>query len=236
MLSHRVCAAVVILMLVVAPFAAAPVLPGAAPVQAAPDASNASETTEDPAAIPAAAGAKIKLPFPSGQTWVVGQGYNTSPTQGGSHWNCDPATLLDQPSQTQGCRAPYQYRYSFDLSLPDGSQAGRPVLSPVNGTIRWIDLSTGGMSIDLGDGFAVAFFHADLNPGLAAGQPVTQGQQLATVSPPGGGGNGGWPHIHLTLWQTTDGGNWSRNAIPFTSANALDGVSFPDLGSTVRNQ
>ena len=159
MLSYRVCAAVVIVMLVVAPFAASPVFPGAAPAQAAPDALGAADSSEDPLAMPAIqAAAKIKLPFPSGQTWIVGQGYNTSPAQGGSHWNCDPATLLDQPSQTRGCRAPYQYRYSFDLSLPDGSQAGRPVLSPVNGTIRWIDLSTGGMSIDLGDGFAVAFF------------------------------------------------------------------------------
>ena len=237
MVLHRVYAAVVIVLLLVAPYAASPVLPGAAPAQAAPEppAAPDSDYAEDPTAIQTA-GARIKLPFPSGQTWIVGQGYNTTPTQGGSHWNCDPATLLDQPSQTQGCRAAYQYRYSFDLSLPDGSQAGRPVLSPVNGTIRWIDLSTGGMSIDLGDGFAVAFFHTDLNPSLAAGQPVLQGQQLATVSPPGGGGNGGWPHVHLTVWQTTDGGNWSRNAIPFTGANSLDGIAFPDLGATARNQ
>ena len=50
----------------------------------------------------------IKLPVPSGAAWVIGQGYNTTPTQGGSHWNSDPVTLKDQPTQTTSCRAHYQ--------------------------------------------------------------------------------------------------------------------------------
>ncbi len=236
-LPGRIFTALVIVTLIATPFAATPIFPGPTPASAAPDSAPAIDTADSaPAALPAAAGAKIKLPFRSGEVWTFGQGYNTSPTQGGSHWNCDASTLLDQPSQTQGCRAPYQYRYSIDLYVADGSTAGRAVLSPVNGVIRWIDESTGGMSIDLGDGYAVAFFHTDLFAGLAAGQPVRQGQQLAVVSPPGGGANGGWPHVHLTVWQTTDGGNWSRNAIPFTGTNAIEGVDFPDLGATVRNQ
>src|SRR5688500_15202688 len=178
------------------------------------------EESGEEQAIPAAAGAVYKLPFPAGQTWTVGQSYNTSPSTGGTHWNCNPTTLKDAPSGTTGCRAHYQYKFSLDLYMADGSTAGRPVLSPVNGVIRWIDEAYGGMSIDLGNGYAAAFFHANLVGGLAAGQAVTQGQQLGTVSPPGGGGNGGWPHIHVTIWQTTDGGNWSRNAIPFTDTYA----------------
>nr|MBA2278129.1 M23 family metallopeptidase [Chloroflexia bacterium] len=179
---------------------------------------------------------RIKMPFRSGQSWTIGQGYNTSPTEGGSHWNCDPATLMDSISQTHSCRAPYQYKYSLDLARTDGNTVGEPVLSPVDGTIRWIDEATGGMSINLGDGYAVAFFHADLAAGLTEGQPVTQGQVLGWVANSGFANNGGWPHIHLALWQTTDGGNWSRNAVPFGGAQALDGFDLPALASSTRNQ
>ena len=92
----------------------------------------------------AAAAALIKLPFASGANWSVLQGYNTSPTDstGGSHYNCDPATLKDTPSHTQSCGAQYQYKYSLDLLRADGSTAGQPVYAPVNGTVRWRDDST----------------------------------------------------------------------------------------------
>ncbi|MDP8909258.1 MAG: M23 family metallopeptidase, partial [Chloroflexota bacterium] len=179
---------------------------------------------------------RIKMPFSSNQSWRISQGYNTSPVEGGSHWNCDPVTLKDSPSQTRTCRAAYQYKYSLDLARSDGNTAGEAVLSPVDGTIRWIDEVAGGMSINLGDGYAVAFFHAVLAPGLVEGQPVTQGQVLGTVAPAGVASNGGFPHIHIALWQTTDGGNWSRNAIPFTGTHTLDGFDFPALADTTRNQ
>lgn len=185
---------------------------------------------------PAAAASTIKLPFASGATWYVSQGYNTSPAEGWSHYNCDPNTLKDAISQTTSCNAPYQYKYSFDLKRLDGNTTGQPVLSPVNGTIRWIDESTGGMSIDLGNGYAVAYFHTTLAAGLAAGQAIQQGQVLGSVAPAGEANNGGTAHIHLTLWQTNDGGNWSRNAIPFTDTLKLDGYDFPALGDSTRNQ
>lgn len=178
----------------------------------------------------------IKLPFAAGPTWTVMQGYNTTPTEGGSHYNCDPATLKDMPTHTESCSAHYQYKYSMDLVRADGTTSGQTVLSPVNGTIRWIDPAYGGMSIDLGDGYAFAYFHTILASGLAAGQRITQGQYLGTVAPPGGGGNGGTPHIHVTIWTTTDGGNWSRTAVPFTDAQSLDGYDFPALSSTTHNQ
>src|SRR5688500_15328462 len=233
----RAFAILTVALLCVSPVAAlGPLVAAAAPAERAGTTAQDPDERGEPAGITAAqSGTKIKMPFPAGPTWTTGQGYNTAPPNG-SHWNCNPATLRDAPTNTSSCRAHYQYKFSFDLYLPDGSTAGRPVLSPVNGVIRWIDLAYGGMSIDIGDGYAVAFFHANLLPGVAAGQTVRQGQQLATVSPPGGGGNGGWPHIHLTVWQTTDGGNWSRIAVPFTDQNALDGVDFPHQGDSVRDQ
>lgn len=183
----------------------------------------------------AASHAAMKLPFPSGAAWVIGQGYNTKPPAG-THWNCDPATLRDQPTQSEGCRAHYQYRYAFDLARADGATAGQPVLAPTDGTIRWIDLSTGGMSIDLGDGYAFAFFHTNLVSGLVAGQRIQRGQRLATVAGPGRAANGGWPHLHVTLWQTSDGGNWSRIGVPFTDSHAFEGYDFPNLGNSAIDQ
>ena len=178
----------------------------------------------------------IRLPFRTGTSWMVSQGYNTSPVDGGSHWNCDPDTLRDDVSRSTSCRAGWQYKYSLDLRRPSGSSVGEPVISPVDGTIRWIDEAKGGMSINMGNGYAVAFFHATLNPGIAAGQPVKTGQPLGTVAPAGEAGNGGSPHIHLTVWQTDDGGNWSRNPRPFTGDLAVDGYDLPDLGASERNQ
>jgi uncharacterized protein YraI len=153
---------------------------------------------------------RIAWPFGGGAQWYISQGYN-----GSSHYNANST---------------YQYHYSFDLARVDGNTAGEPVYSPVSGTIRWIDPSTGGMSINLGDGYAVAFFHVTLAPGLADGQQINQGDYVGYVSGPGGQGFRQFPHIHLTVWQTTDGGNWSRVAVPFTGVNAIAGREFPDIG------
>lgn len=148
----------------------------------------------------------------NGGSWSVLQGYN-----GSSHQN---RTEL------------WQYKYSLDLVYEDGSTGGQPVYSPVDGTIRWYDPSTGGVSIDMGNGYAFAIFHVEFDAGIPEGAAISQGQYLGYISYPGGGGNGGTPHIHLAVWETTDGGNWSRRAVPFTGSLALSGVSFPDNGAS----
>ena len=161
-------------------------------------------------------GSLIAWPFESSSgPWYVTQGYNGP----WSHWNASST---------------YQYLYSLDLRRVESSgyTAGQAVLSPVSGTIRWIDWSTGGMAIDLGNGYAVAYFHTYIAEGLAAGQRVTQGQYLGTIAEPGDANNGGTSHLHLTLWRTDDGGNWDRHAIPFTGAFAIDGVDLPDIGGS----
>jgi uncharacterized protein YgiM (DUF1202 family) len=146
----------------------------------------------------------------SGGDWTIMQGYN-----GSSHQNQDGL---------------WQYYYSLDLARVDGDTAGQAVRSPVSGTVRWLDPSTGGMSIDIGDGHAVAFFHVTVDPSFTAGDPITQGQAVGTISGPGGPGYAGVAHIHLTLWETTDGGNWSRSAAPFAGPYAISGQAFPDTG------
>ncbi|MBA2276336.1 MAG: SH3 domain-containing protein, partial [Chloroflexia bacterium] len=165
---------------------------------------------DSPSAAPAPPSAAIVWPVRGGE-WEISQGYN-----GSSHVNVDGL---------------WQYQYSFDLARTDGGTAGQAVYSPVDGTVRWYDPSTGGVSIDMGDGLAFAMFHAEYDAGIAEGEAVSQGQYLGTISGPGGGGNGGFPHLHITVWETNDGGNWSRMAVPFTGRTAISGVEFPNSGA-----
>ncbi len=146
----------------------------------------------------------------SGGEWTIMQGYH-----GSSHQNQDSL---------------WQYEYSLDLARVDGNTAGQPVYSPVNGVVRWTDPSTGGISIDIGNGHAVAMFHVTFNRGLEAGTPVQQGQLLGEVSGPGGPGFMGTAHVHFTLWATSDNGNWDRQAVPFAGQYAISGMNFPDTG------
>ena len=182
--------------------------PEPAPEQELSDEPEAEVPQED--AAPAPSGSSIVWPM-SGGEWYIGQGYN-----GSSHQNSGSL---------------WQYQYSLDLARTDENTGGEPTYSPVNGTVRWLDPSTGGISIDIGGGKAVALFHVDIDPSISAGDAVSQGQWIGTVSYPGGGGNGGWSHIHMTVWATDDGGNWSRQAIPFEGAAAISGQSFPNSGA-----
>jgi uncharacterized protein YraI len=146
----------------------------------------------------------------SGGLWYIMQGYN-----GSSHQNQDSL---------------WQYEYSLDLARRDGNTAGQSVISPVNGVVRWTDPSTGGISIDIGNGHAVAMFHVTFMSGLEAGSVVRQGQYLGEISGPGGPGFVGTAHLHFTLWASDDNGNWDRQAVPFTGQYAISGMDFPDTG------
>lgn len=148
----------------------------------------------------------------SGGTWSVLQGYD-----GSSHENESDL---------------WQYQYSFDLVRDDGPTAGQPVVSPLAGQIRWFDPSTGGISIDVGNGHAVAMFHLTVDPKLKVGDQLDQGEFVGTISDVGGPGFREVPHVHLALWQTSDGGNWDRHAEPFVGAYAIEGHEFPDIGGS----
>lgn len=160
---------------------------------------------------PSGGGSLIVWPMASGGVWHITQGYNG-------------------PIDHQNWDSTWQYYYSFDLMRVDGETANAPVYSPVNGTIRWIDYGYGGMSIDMGDGYAFAYFHTYLADGLAAGQHVSQGQYLGSIAAAGDAGTGSAAHLHISLWQTSDGGNWDRHAVPFTGQFAISGDDFPDIG------
>ncbi|CAN5691306.1 SH3 domain-containing protein [soil metagenome] len=148
----------------------------------------------------------------TGGTWEITQGYN-----GSSHINTGST---------------YQYYYSLDLARQDRSTAGRSVYSPVNGTIRWFDRASGGIAIDMGNGFAVAMFHVTVDRSLVAGSSISQGDYIGFVSGPGQEGFVQFAHLHITVWATTDGGNWSRQAVPFSGQNSISGNSYPEIGGT----
>jgi uncharacterized protein YgiM (DUF1202 family) len=146
----------------------------------------------------------------SGGTWSIMQGYN-----GSSHQNQDGL---------------WQYYYSLDLVREDGGTAGQTVYSPVNGVVRWTDPGSGGISIDIGDGHAVAMFHVAFDGRFQAGTEVSQGEPMGQISGSGGPGFAGSPHLHFTLWTSDDNGNWDRQAEPFTGKYAISGMDFPDIG------
>ncbi len=194
--------------------------------------------TPAPSAVHKAAALSNPLAWPvtAGASWTIGQGYNTKTTEGGSHWACNPKTLKDAPTGSLACRAHYQYQFALDLARSDGNTAFQVALAPAAGTITWTEIATGGGVINLGDGYAFGFFHLRLDPSIVAGARVVRGQRLGVVAPPNEANNGGWPHIHVNLWRSSDGGNWDRNSVPFTGAYTLGGMSLPDLGSSSTNQ
>lgn len=182
----------------------------------------APQETPAPTAVPTQPPAETPAPAPSGSgliswpvsggEWSILQGYNGSSHQNnGSLW---------------------QYRDSIDLVRSDGSTAGQTVYSPANGTVRWLDPTTGGISIDMGNGYAVAMFHADFYGSVTEGDTLSQGQAIGTISPTGSmQANYGLAHLHIAVWATTDGGNWSRQSVPFEGQLAIDGLSLPNNGT-----
>lgn len=166
--------------------------------------------SEDPAPEPPALSSSLIVWPVSGGEWSFLQGYN-----GSSHYDSGL----------------WQYGDSIDLVRTDGSTGGQPIYSPVNGTIRWFDPATGGVSIDMGNGYAFAMFHANFDAGLGEGDPVSQGQYIGTISGPGEGANGGTPHLHIAVWATDDGGNWSRESVPFTGSLAISGNEYANTGA-----
>jgi len=147
----------------------------------------------------------------SGGEWTISQGYN-----GSSHQN-----------RTQY----WQYYYSFDLKRTAGSTAWQPVYAPVDGRVRWIDEDTGGMSISMGDGLAFAMFHVLWDANIDEGDTIRTGQYLGMIAPAGRAGSGSSAHLHITVWTTSDEGNWSRRAHPFTGRFSIEGTDFPSTGA-----
>lgn len=167
---------------------------------------NAAPAPDAASAAPQAGGL-ISWPFRGG-TWEVIQGYNN-----GTHQNRSSFA---------------NYQYALDWAKVGGATAGETVYAPASGTISWIDRGSGGMLIDMGNGYGVAMFHVTYDGSLSRGQTIQAGTPVGTVSGPGGDGYMSTPHVDMTLWQLAGGS--AHVATPFTGQFAISGVEFPDLG------
>lgn len=152
----------------------------------------------------------VPLPFDSGESVRILQGYN-----GGTH---------------QGASV-----YGLDLVLTSGATSGAPVLSPFAGTVPWAFApgeKTGCIEILASDGtFGTMLCHVMLDRPFNRGERVVRGQQLGTVGAAGMVGNNGAPHVHMEL----HGGGRSGNGVPFSTSNGglpLDDVDLPFTGGS----
>jgi uncharacterized protein YraI len=146
----------------------------------------------------------------TGGTWEITQGYN-----GSSHINTSST---------------YQYLYAIDIARQDRNTGGQSVYSPVSGTVAWTERASGGITINMGNGYAIALFHVTVDRSWTAGMRINQGDYIGYISHAGGEGFVQFPHLHMTVWATTDGGNWSRQSVPFSGGNSISGLSLADIG------
>jgi murein DD-endopeptidase MepM/ murein hydrolase activator NlpD len=161
---------------------------------------------------------KITLPFKSGQTWHVCQGYKTP---GFSHKNDYGLDLsIGRDFGTNACWA------------ADGNvsrSANQPVIAPIGGTIRHVanvpNLYSDLVCLSIDNNRSLLLGHMDRK--VANGTVVKQGDVLGYVSSAGSTTNGGFSHIHLE-------GRKSSNcavgtSVPLTAANGFQLIGIGDL-------
>ncbi len=154
-----------------------------------------------------AQGGGIPLPTEFGTVWEIVAGYNT-PTHSVADQN-DP--------------------HAIDIVRADGGDTtGSRVLSPIAGTISYVDYSDC-LTIDNGAGLAVLLCHIFPDGSLSRGVRVQVGEYLGTVAPAGYANNGGLPHIHIAVHHTR-GGGYLDGTIPLTGQWAVEGEDLPATG------
>ncbi|MEZ4502648.1 MAG: hypothetical protein R3C39_08485 [Dehalococcoidia bacterium] len=147
---------------------------------------------------PAESADGLAFPAPAGSTWHIASGYNTA-----THTGTDP--------------------YAIDVVRDDAETAGTPVLSPIDGTIRYV--ADDCLSVRDGADVSILLCHVFPLPGLDRGTPVSRGQRIATVAPAGQANNNGLAHIHIAAHYGS-----TRNfgsTVPLAGAYAIEGVQLP---------
>ncbi|BAY64603.1 hypothetical protein NIES22_47020 [Calothrix brevissima NIES-22] len=157
---------------------------------------------------------QINLPFKSGQTWYVCQGYQGSPTHQ-SYYALD-LTVSNQDFGSTAC-------WARDNNA--SKSAGQPLLAPAAGKIYHVDRDLVCLSID--NNRSLLLGHIDRT--VANGATVKQDDVLGYISK-ASSVNGGFSHIHLEGRKSS---NCARGTTtPMTKANGLqlNGVGdLPDL-------
>src|SRR4051812_15712174 len=151
----------------------------------------------------------VSLPFDTGASVRVIQGYNGGTHQGDS-------------------------RFGLDLVLADQETSGAAVLSPLEGSVAWAfepGDKTGCIEVVQPERtFGVMLCHVLLDRPFARGERVSRGQVLGSVGAPGTVGNNGTAHVHIELHQ----GGRSSDPVPFSPSNGgltLEGSDLPETGA-----
>ena len=140
----------------------------------------------------------VPIPAPAGTTWSIIAGYNTATHSDAN--DGDP--------------------HAIDIVRTDASTDWTPVLSPVDGVVRWFD--NNGVSIEDANGYAHLLVHLDPDDHIFRGLRVSIGDPIGRVFPVGYDANGGVAHIHYAIHASAGGGYLDRT-IPFTGIYAIEG-------------
>ena len=153
---------------------------------------------------PSPGNGQINLPFRSGQTWYVCQGYQGSISHG-TTFGLD-LTATNKDFGSSAC-------WAWDGNV--NKSAGQQVLAPASGRIYYIESDLVCLSIDANRSLLIG--HIDRK--VAHGAYVNKDDVLGTVSSANRPKNGGYAHIHLE-------GRRSSNcavgtSVPLTDSNGL---------------
>ena len=141
----------------------------------------------------------VPIPAPAGTEWEIVAGYNTA-----SHSDADAGDP-----------------HAIDIvRIPREDTSGTPVLSPVDGTVRWLDWDC--LMITDAAGYEHLLCHVSPLGHLQRGSSVAIGEQVAVVCREFECGNYGLAHIHYAIHESRGGGYLGRS-IPFTGRYAIEG-------------
>jgi hypothetical protein len=167
---------------------------------------------------PVAAAEALRLPFANGEQWCVWQGYNS-----GTHTGFGKSGL----------------DITYGATCNSTTSDGRPVLSPVSGTIAgaWYASNPEGVCINFGDRRgSMVVGHFDWGGTVSIGQEVDAGQRIGFVhEAPSADNPTEVDHLHLDVF--SDYGCPQSVARPdFSGANAIGCNSLPNTGGANQYQ
>ena len=135
--------------------------------------------------------ARLSLPFSSGQTWYVCQGYNGSISHnyGGRNTSLDLSVSSASYAGGSGC-----------TPGTSSSSQNYSVIAPDNGKVAWIgstDKDIMCLALDSGGRIKLGHFYSKVSTGSRVTRNSTV---LGYLNAPYVGTNGGYSHIHMQLF------------------------------------
>jgi len=154
---------------------------------------------------------RLTLPFSTGETWYVCQGYNANATHSG-----EPSLDISYSKDSVGPNA------CIINSTTANASTGRAVRSPASGVAYAVGID--GVCVNLTVGGSVYLGH--LTDRIASGTTVSAEKQVGKVAGPNSN-NARFSHVHLQAHSGTGCGSSPR--IPFSDGSHMRFSCAPDL-------